>query len=87
MARLSAQHPHPSTPCHLAAKEFRQLVSTPLLTIDKVGCLPSDIEAASLSFQPVSSRNQRGSVVAAAMIDRLGHHAEVVNLKGESYRR
>ena len=25
-------------------------------------------------------------VVAAAMIDRLVHHAEVVNLKGGSYR-
>ena len=25
-------------------------------------------------------------VVAAAMIDRLVHHAEVVNLKGDSYR-
>jgi DNA replication protein DnaC len=26
------------------------------------------------------------ATVAAAMIDRLVHHAEVVNLKGESYR-
>jgi DNA replication protein DnaC len=26
------------------------------------------------------------AVVAAAMIDRLVHHAEVVNLKGDSYR-
>jgi DNA replication protein DnaC len=25
-------------------------------------------------------------VVAAAMIDRLVHHAEVINLKGDSYR-
>ncbi len=25
-------------------------------------------------------------VVAAAMIDRLVHHAEIINLKGESYR-
>jgi DNA replication protein DnaC len=25
-------------------------------------------------------------VVAAAMIDRLVHHAEVVSLKGDSYR-
>jgi DNA replication protein DnaC len=24
--------------------------------------------------------------VAAAMIDRLVHHAEVINLKGDSYR-
>jgi DNA replication protein DnaC len=27
-----------------------------------------------------------GDVVAAAMIDRLVHHAEVINLKGDSYR-
>jgi DNA replication protein DnaC len=26
------------------------------------------------------------AVVAAAMIDRLVHHAEVVSLKGDSYR-
>jgi DNA replication protein DnaC len=26
-------------------------------------------------------------VVAAAMIDRLVHHAEVISLKGDSYRR
>jgi DNA replication protein DnaC len=25
-------------------------------------------------------------VVAAAMIDRLVHHAEVINLRGDSYR-
>lgn len=27
-----------------------------------------------------------GDVVAAAMIDRLVHHAEVISLKGDSYR-
>jgi hypothetical protein len=27
-----------------------------------------------------------GEVVAAAMIDRLVHHAEVVSLRGDSYR-
>ncbi len=26
------------------------------------------------------------TAVAAAMIDRLVHHAEVINLKGDSYR-
>ena len=28
----------------------------------------------------------RDATVAAAMIDRLVHHAEVINLKGDSYR-
>ena len=27
-----------------------------------------------------------GDVLAASMIDRLVHHAEVINLKGDSYR-
>jgi hypothetical protein len=33
-----------------------------------------------------SSRVFGDDVVAAAMIDRLVHHAEVVRLKGDSYR-
>ncbi|MEW1724701.1 ATP-binding protein [Streptomyces sp. NPDC093109] len=62
-------------------------------------------EAANLSFQLISNRYERASVivtsnksfgrwgevfgdetVAAAMIDRLVHHAEVHSLKGDSYR-
>lgn len=37
------------------------------------------------AFCPLG-RNLRRPVVAAAMIDRLVHHAEVINLKGDSYR-
>jgi len=33
-----------------------------------------------------SNSLQSNPVVAAAMIDRLVHHVEVVNLKGDSYR-
>jgi len=36
---------------------------------------------------PAAVRETFGDdTVAAAMIDRLVHHAEVVNLKGDSYR-
>lgn len=81
-------HPVPLGP---AAKEFRKLVSTPLLIIEKVGCLPSDIERGGQPILPAGqlppATNERVSVFAAAMIDRLGHHAEAVNLKGDSYRR
>ena len=42
-------------------------------------------------FSLVSSRYERASlifgdeIVAAAMIDRLVHHAEILSLKGDSY--
>ena len=74
-------------------------------SIDEVGYIPFEAEAANLFFQLVSSRYERASlivtsnkpfgrwgevfgddVVAAAMIDRLVHHAEVIALKGDSYR-
>ena len=77
----------------------------PLLVIDEVGYIPFEAEAANLSFQLVSSRYERASVivtsnkafgrwgevlgdaaVAGAIIDRLVHHATVVNPKGDSYR-
>ena len=69
-----------------------------------MGYIPCEAEAANLSFQLVSSRYERASVivtsnkpfgrwgevfgdatVAAAMIDRLVHHATVVSLKACSY--
>jgi DNA replication protein DnaC len=77
----------------------------PLLIVDEVGYLPFDAEAASLFFQLVNARYERGSLivtsnkpftawgeifgdatVAAAMLDRLVHHAEILSLKGDSYR-
>jgi DNA replication protein DnaC len=80
--------------------ELRRLGRIPLLVIDEVGYVPLEAEATNLFFQLVSSRYERASVIvssnkafsrwgdtaAAAMIDRLVHHAEVVVLKGDSYR-
>jgi DNA replication protein DnaC len=82
--------------------ELRRLGRIPLIVVDEVGYIPFEAEAANLSFQLVSSRYERASVivtsnkpfgrwgevfgdevVAAAMIDRLVHHAEVNSLKGD----
>jgi DNA replication protein DnaC len=85
--------------------ELTRLARIPLIVIDGVGYIPFEAEAANLSFQLVSNRYERASVivtsnkpfgrwgevfgdpvVAAAMIDRLVHDAEVISLKGDSYR-
>lgn len=85
--------------------ELTRLGRIPLITIDEVGYIPFEPEAANLFFQFVSGRYERASVivtsdkpfgrwgevfgddtVAAAMIDRLVHHTEVISLKGDSYR-
>ena len=43
---------------------------------------------AALQFKPFSGWGEifGDDIVAAAMIDRLVHHAEIVALKGDSYR-
>ena len=55
------------------------------------GWAPS--RSASSAARPATSRSPAGGefldgddVVAAAMIDRLVHHAEILALKGDSYR-
>ena len=86
-------------------EELRKLLWTPLLTVDEVGYIPFDPQAANLMFMLVSSRYERASlivtsnkpfsawgeifgdeIVAVAMIDRLVHHAQILSLKGDSYR-
>ena len=56
----------------------------PLLIIDEVGYIPFGPEATNPFFRLISSRYD--DVVAAAMIGRLVHHAEVISLKSDSYR-
>src|SRR5664279_5927601 len=81
--------------------ELVRLGRYPLLVVDEVGYIPFEAEAANLSFQLMSNRYERASlivtsnkqfgrwgevfgddVVAAAMIDRLVHHAEVIATNG-----
>jgi DNA replication protein DnaC len=77
-----------------------------LLIVDEIGYLPLAREQASLFFQVVAKRYERGSmiltsnltfgswdqafagesVLTAAMLDRILHHASVVPIQGESYR-
>ena len=77
-----------------------------LLIVDEIGYLSLNREQASLFFQVVAGRYERGStiltsnltfgswdqafagetVLTAAMLDRVLHHATVVAIQGESYR-
>lgn len=71
-----------------------------LLVVDELGYLPMPGEAASHLFQVISRRYQHGSIalttewgeifedttVAAAILDRLLHHATVLQIDGDSYR-
>lgn len=86
---------------------FARLVMSPrLLVIDEIGYLPFGREEASLFFNVIAKRYERGSVIltsnlpftqwattfaddqtlTAAMLDRLLHHAHIVQISGDSYR-
>jgi len=62
-----------------------------LLIIDELGYIPVSKEQANLLFRLVSMRYEKGEifsdqVVAAAIIDRLVHHARIFYINGTSYR-
>lgn len=86
---------------------FARVVMSPrLLVIDEIGYLPFGREEASLFFNVIAKRYERGSVIltsnlpftqwattfaddqtlTAAMLDRLLHHAHIVQISGDSYR-
>ena len=84
----------------------RSLLGPSILIIDEIGYLPLQRNQASLFFQVIAKRYERGSIIltsnlsfgqwdatfsgnaalTAAMLDRLLHHAHVVQIKGDSYR-
>ena len=84
----------------------RAVAAPKLLIIDEIGYLPFGREQASLFFQVVARRYEKGSliltsnltfgswdeafssdaVLTAAMLDRILHHATIVQIAGESYR-
>jgi DNA replication protein DnaC len=84
----------------------RCVLAPKLLVIDELGYLPFGREEATLFFNVISKRYERGSVVTtsnlpfsqwasafagdqtltAALLDRLLHHAHIVEISGESYR-
>jgi DNA replication protein DnaC len=65
-----------------------------LLIVDEVGYMPLDPVDANLLFHVISARYERGSMVitsnkgvlATAVLDRLLHHAHILNIRGNSYR-
>jgi len=89
-------------------KEYfnRAVLGPKLLVVDEIGYLPFGREEATLFFNVVAKRYERGSMVltsnlpftqwagafaddqtlTAAMLDRLLHHAHIVQITGESYR-
>jgi DNA replication protein DnaC len=89
-------------------KEYfnRAVIGPKLLIIDEIGYLPFGREEATLFFNVVAKRYEKGSIVltsnlpfgqwasafaddqtlTAALLDRLLHHAHIVQISGESYR-
>jgi DNA replication protein DnaC len=89
-------------------KEYfnRAVLGPKLLVVDEIGYLPFGRDEATLFFNLVAKRYERGSMVltsnlpftqwasafaddqtlTAAMLDRLLHHAHIVQITGESYR-
>jgi DNA replication protein DnaC len=89
-------------------KEYfnRAVLGPKLLVVDEIGYLPFGREEATLFFNVVAKRYERGSIVltsnlpftqwasafaddqtmTAAMLDRLLHHAHIVQISGDSYR-
>ena len=67
----------------------RTVAMPKLLIIDEIGYLPFGREQANLFFQVVARRYEAfagEAVLTAAMLDRILHHATVVQISGESYR-
>jgi DNA replication protein DnaC len=84
----------------------RAVLGPRLLIVDELGYLPFGREEASLFFNVVAKRYERGSMIltsnlpfpqwataladdttlTAALLDRLLHHAHIVQISGESYR-
>jgi DNA replication protein DnaC len=89
-------------------KEYfnRAVLGPRLLVIGEIGYLPFGREEATLFFNVVAKRYERGSMIltsnlaftqwatafaddatmTAALLDRLLHHAHIVQITGESYR-
>lgn len=84
----------------------RAIMGPRLLVIDEIGYLPFGREEATLFFNVVAKRYERGSIIVtsnlpfsqwssafaedqtltAALLDRLLHHAHIVQIAGQSYR-
>lgn len=80
----------------------RVVLGPRLLVVDEIGYLPFGRDEANLFFNVIAKRYERGSMVltsnqwssafaddqtlTTAMLDRLLHHAHIVQISGDSYR-
>jgi DNA replication protein DnaC len=86
-------------------RRMKVYLAPKVLVVDEMGYLPLDELGATIFFQLISARYERGSIIltsnktygdwggvfgdpiiAAAILDRLLHHATTINIRGESYR-
>src|SRR5499425_1746936 len=67
-------------------RRMRVYLAPKVLIIDEMGYLPLDDMGATIFFQLVSARYERGSIIATSILDRLLHHSTTINIWGESYR-
>lgn len=86
-------------------RRMKVYLAPKVLIIDEMGYLPLDELGATIFFQLVSARYERGSIIltsnksygdwggifgdpiiATAILDRLLHHSNTINIRGESYR-
>lgn len=83
-------------------RRWKVYLKPDLLIVDEVGYMQLDRHSAELLFRLICSRYERGSisnkcfsewgelmsdtVIATAILDRLLHHAHVINIRGDSYR-
>ena len=81
-------------------RQLQAFLRPSVLVVDEVGYLPLDRAEANMVFQLVSRRYERGTmiitsnksfaewggVLATAILDRLLHHCDVININGPSYR-
>ena len=79
-------------------ERLRFLARASLLVVDEIGYLPVVPGGGNLFFQLVNARYEKGAMIltsnrgfaewgdAAALLDRLLHHAVVIQIEGSSYR-
>ena len=87
LSRLIADLKKAQTQGHLE-RRWRIYLRPALLVIDEVGYMQLNRQEAELLFRLISDWGEllSDNVLATALLDRLLHHAHVVNIRGQTYR-